>query len=136
MLRFALIRHSVLRAEDVFNADGIPLWNFWINFGSSALYIVDDHTVAHKFWGFRQYILKLLQIVSGVQWVLRVSRARGFKFPRLGRRLLDVCVRQIIFRLVKAKMELARGRANDVVVLVYEFGFISFLFRPHFWLGA
>jgi hypothetical protein len=28
MLRFALIRHSVLRAEDVFNADGIPLWNF------------------------------------------------------------------------------------------------------------
>ena len=82
MLRFALIRHSVLRAEDVFDTDRVTLWDFRINFRSGALDVINDHTVANKFGWFRRHILKLLQIVFGVQWVLGISRAHGFEFPR------------------------------------------------------
>ena len=136
VLRFALIRYSVLRSEDVFDTDGITLRNFWINFGSGAFNIINYHTVAHKFGRFRQHVFKLLQIVFGVQWVLRILRAFWFKFPSLWRRLFDVWVRQVVLGFGKTEMELAGGRANDIVVLVNEFGFISFLFSPHFWLST
>lgn len=136
MLRFALIRHSVLRAEDVFDTDRVTLRDFRINFRSGALDVINDHTVANKFGWFRRHILKLLQIVFGVQWVLGISRAHGFEFPRLWRRLIDVCVRQVILGFVETEMQLAGGWANDIVVLVNEFGFICFLFSPHFRLST
>ena len=57
MLRFALIRHSVLRAEDVFDTDRVTLWDFRINFRSGALDVINDHTVANKFGWFRRPLM-------------------------------------------------------------------------------
>ena len=101
---------------------------------SSPFNIIDHHLVPDKLIRFWLYILKWLEIVSGIQWVLRRVASVRLELIHTGRTAFDVCVGQVELWLVQLKVEHPWTSSLHVESVVKVWS-VHCLSSPYFRLG-